>query len=546
MKKGSSVLMSRRRKASDLEKQDLEMNDDGWSRGRWTTEPQHQTSPVAGIDNPALRGELTFDDASPFEGAAFINREASDTLDPVEVPEPAEALDSTDIIEGHDDHAERAEAPVDPAVEAIEAAPEKEPEKADDDRQAGLLSIYFRDMSASSLLTKEREVELAKRMEVGKKGLDAVIKKTTSLWKKMVPADVNSSFTKGEISRQYLDAFVARLATDARRVRQIEDDIRTLKLRAGLRVEGVSTVGQRRVTTRKLTKTAKAAALARVEKARARVQDLRKETRHIAREVGMNPEELRDRAGTAVEARDLLDRAREDMIRANLRLVVFIAKRYVNQGLSLMDLIQEGNLGLMKAVEKFEYRRGYKFSTYAFWWIKQAMDRAIADKSRIIRIPVHMNEKYKKVSDAVRELTKAMGREPSSKEIARKMHMPVAKIKEILELVKDPIFFERNTEDDEGGGLLRFVSDDKVESPFEQAVNRDLTEKIQEALKTLSDKEERVIRMRFGIGEKHNYTLEEVGRVMQLTRERIRQIESKALKKLQHPLKSKKLREFLS
>ena len=545
MKRGSSVLMNRRRKASEMEKQDLEMNDDGWSRGRWSTEPQHRTSPVAGIDNPALRGELTFDDASPFEGAAFINREASDTLDPVEAPESADTQDATDIIEGHDDHAERAEAPADAAVETIEAQPEKEPEKADDDRQAGLLSIYFRDMSASSLLTKEREVELAKRMEVGKKGLDAVIKKTTALWKKMVPADVNNSFTRGEIPRQYLDAFVLRLAADARRIRQIEEDIRSLKLRAGLRVEGVP-AGPRRVANRKLTKAAKAAALARVEKIRGRVQDLRKETRHIAREAGMKPEELRDRAGAAVEARDLLDRAREDMIRANLRLVVFIAKRYVNQGLSLMDLIQEGNLGLMKAVEKFEYRRGYKFSTYAFWWIKQAMDRAIADKSRIIRIPVHMNEKYKKVSDAVRELTKAMGREPSSKEIARKMHMPVGKIKEILELVKDPIFFERNTEDDEGGGLLRFVSDDKVESPFEQAVNRDLTEKIQEALKTLSDKEERVIRMRFGIGEKHNYTLEEVGRVMQLTRERIRQIESKALKKLQHPLKSKKLREFLS
>ena len=545
MKRGSPVLMNRRRKASEMEKQDLEMNDDGWSRGRWTTEPQHRTSPVAGIDNPALRGELTFDDASPFEGAAFINREASDTLDPVEVPESAEAQDATDIIEGHDDHAERAEAPADAAVEAIEAQPEKEPEKADDDRQAGLLSIYFRDMSASSLLTKEREVELAKRMEVGKKGLDVVIKKTMALWKKMVPADINSSFTRGEIPRQHLDAFVSRLAVDARRIREIDDDIRLLKLRAGLRVEGVATA-PRRAPARKLTKVAKAAAAARVEKIRGRVQELRKEARHIARDVGMKPEELRERARAAVESRDLLDRAREDMIRANLRLVVFIAKRYVNQGLSLMDLIQEGNLGLMKAVEKFEYRRGYKFSTYAFWWIKQAMDRAIADKSRIIRIPVHMNEKYKKVSDAVRELTKAMGREPSSKEIARKMHMPVGKIKEILELVKDPIFFERNTEDDEGGGLLRFVSDDKVESPFEQAVNRDLTEKIQEALKTLSDKEERVIRMRFGIGEKHNYTLEEVGRVMQLTRERIRQIESKALKKLQHPLKSKKLREFLS
>ncbi|HKY32235.1 MAG TPA: sigma-70 family RNA polymerase sigma factor [Candidatus Polarisedimenticolia bacterium] len=514
-----------------MDKRDLEMNEDGWNRGDapWTGEGPHRSAATAGVDNPALRGELTFDDAPPFEGA-FIDREASDTLDPVETPEPAEAHEAA---EGSEEAAADASAD----ASADQAQPEKEPEKADDDRQAGLLSIYFRDMSASSLLTKEKEVELAKRMEVGKKGLDAVIRKSTALWKKVVPADVNSSFTRGEIPRQHLDHFVTRLAADARRVREIEAEIRSLKLRAGLRVEGVPAEAR---------KPKKALKGPRIEKIRAQVQDLRKEIRRVAREAGMTPDELRDRSAAALEARDILDHAREDMIRANLRLVVFIAKRYVNQGLSLMDLIQEGNLGLMKAVEKFEYRRGYKFSTYAFWWIKQAMDRAIADKSRIIRIPVHMNEKYKKVSDAVRELTKAMGREPSSKEIARKMHMPVAKIKEILELVKDPIFFERNTEDDEGGGLLRFVSDDKVESPFEQAVNRDLTEKIQEALKTLSDKEERVIRMRFGIGEKHNYTLEEVGRVMQLTRERIRQIESKALKKLQHPLKSKKLREFLS
>ncbi|HET6373255.1 MAG TPA: sigma-70 family RNA polymerase sigma factor, partial [Candidatus Polarisedimenticolia bacterium] len=376
-------------------------------------------------------------------------------------------------------------------------------------------------------------------MEVGKKALDATIRRSMHLWKKMVPADVSNSFTKGEIPRVHLDRFVNRLAGDARKIRDIGEEIRSLKLRAGLRVEGVASTKTRRPARRTVS-------AARVVKIRAKIQTLRNEIRRVARDTGMTPIQLSERAKMAIEGRELLDRAREDMIRANLRLVVFIAKRYVNQGLSLMDLIQEGNLGLMKAVEKFEYRRGYKFSTYAFWWIKQAMDRAIADKSRIIRIPVHMNEKYKKVSDAVRELTKAMGREPSSKEIARKMHMPVAKIKEILELVKDPIFFERNTEDDEGGGLLRFVSDDKVESPFEQAVNRDLTEKIHEALKTLSDKEERVIRMRFGIGEKHNYTLEEVGRVMQLTRERIRQIESKALKKLQHPLKSKKLREFLN
>ena len=531
MKTGNTVLMNRKRKPMAMNKQDLEINEDGWSRTQWGSEgPRSPAAPT--LDHPALRGELTFDDAPPFEGA-FIDREASDTLDPVEAPEVGEAL------EGAEDSAESvAEA----AADAAEAQQEKEPEKADDDRQAGLLSIYFRDMSASSLLTKEREVELAKRMEVGKKGLDAVIRKAISLWRRIVPADVNSSFTRGEIPRQHLDRFVNRLAADARGVADIEQEIRSLKLRAGLRVQGVAAPvrrGARKSARRPVTGP-------RLRKIRSRVEDLRKDARRIARESGLTPTGLRERAALAIESRETLDRAREDMIRANLRLVVFIAKRYVNQGLSLMDLIQEGNLGLMKAVEKFEYRRGYKFSTYAFWWIKQAMDRAIADKSRIIRIPVHMNEKYKKVSDAVRELTKAMGREPSSKEIARKMHMPVAKIKEILELVKDPIFFERNTEDDEGGGLLRFVSDDKVESPFEQAVNRDLMEKIQEALKTLSDKEERVIRMRFGIGEKHNYTLEEVGRVMQLTRERIRQIESKALRKLQHPLKSKKLREFLS
>ena len=533
MKTSNPVLMNRKRKTNEMDKHDMEMHEDGWNRGRWGGEAPPRTTAAVGVDNPALRGELTFDDAPPFEGA-FIDREASDTLDPVETPEPAEA------VEGAEDSTEVAEAAADAAADAHEAPQEKEPEKADDDRQAGLLSIYFRDMSASSLLTKEREVELAKRMETGKKALDVIIRKSISLWKKMVPSDINNSFARAEIPRQYLDLFVGRLSVDARRVREIEAEIRSLKLRAGLRVEGVPASAQRRPKgSVKLSRP-------RVEKIRGQIQDLRKEIRKVSRESGVKPEELKDRAHAALEARELLDRAREDMIRANLRLVVFIAKRYVNQGLSLMDLIQEGNLGLMKAVEKFEYRRGYKFSTYAFWWIKQAMDRAIADKSRIIRIPVHMNEKYKKVSDAVRELTKAMGREPSAKEIARKMHMPVAKIKEILELVKDPIFFERNTEDDEGGGLLRFVSDDKVESPFEQAVSRDLTEKIQEALKTLSDKEERVIRMRFGIGEKHNYTLEEVGRVMQLTRERIRQIESKALKKLQHPLKSKKLREFLS
>ncbi len=419
-------------------------------------------------------------------------------------------------------------------------AREDRPQKPDDDRQAGLLSIYFRDMSETQLLTKDREVELAKRMEQGKLGLNAVIRKGLHLWKSMVPPDVNKDFRNGEIPRHHLDPFVESLVRGASHIHSLREKIQYQKQRVSSASRVAAAGGRPRRIGGKIKVVANGA---KAEKIKVEIRKDQASIRAIAREMKLSVETVLDQADKALKSRDILDRAREEMIRANLRLVVFIAKRYVNQGLSLMDLIQEGNLGLMKAVEKFEYKRGYKFSTYAFWWIKQAMDRAIADKSRIIRIPVHMNEKYKKVSDAVRELTKTLGREPSPKEIARKMHMPVPKIKEILELVKDPIFFERNGDDDEGGGLLRFISDDKAISPFDQAITRDRTEKIEEALKGLSEKEGSVIRMRFGIGVQRNYTLEEVGREMGLTRERIRQIESKALKKLH---KSKKLRELLT
>ncbi|HET9480638.1 MAG TPA: sigma factor, partial [Candidatus Polarisedimenticolia bacterium] len=352
MKTGNPVLMNRKRKRSEMEGQDLEMNnEDGWSRGEWNG--PHRAGGTTGVDNPALRGELTFDDAPPFEGT-FIDREASDTLDPVEPVEAPEGHDGHDGNEGIEGAEETPESVADAAADAAEAQQEKEPEKADEDRQAGLLSIYFRDMSVSSLLTKEREVELAKRMEAGKKGLDSAIRRSL-LWKKIIPADVNSSFSKGEIPRHHLDIFINRLSGDARRIGEIEKEIRSLKLRAGLRVEGAPAPSRR--SRRKPVNGP------RVEKIRARVQDLRKEIRRIAREDGLKVEELKEKAVSASASREMLDRAREDMIRANLRLVVFIAKRYVNQGLSLMDLIQEGNLGLMKAVEKFEYRRGYKFST---------------------------------------------------------------------------------------------------------------------------------------------------------------------------------------
>jgi RNA polymerase primary sigma factor len=240
-----------------------------------------------------------------------------------------------------------------------------------------------------------------------------------------------------------------------------------------------------------------------------------------------------------------VDHARDALILANLRLVVHIAKKYLNHGISFMDLIQEGNIGLMKAVEKFEYERGNKFSTYAYWWIKQAIERAIADKARVIRIPVHVNEKIKKISRVSRELAETLGRKPTPPEIAKKLRMPVAKVEEILGVVQDPQALEDFGSDEESPGLLRFVADPNAPSPLEKTVDRELREKIEATLQVLNPREHEIIRLRFGIGREMPYTLEEIGRVMGLSRERVRQIEATALKKIQSAQESRSLREFL-
>jgi RNA polymerase primary sigma factor len=249
----------------------------------------------------------------------------------------------------------------------------------------------------------------------------------------------------------------------------------------------------------------------------------------------------------AREQKRHVDHARDALILANLRLVVHIAKKYLNHGISFMDLIQEGNIGLMKAVEKFEYERGNKFSTYAYWWIKQAIERAIADKARIIRIPVHVNEKIKKISRVARELGETLGRKPTPQEIAKKLRMPVAKVEEILGVVQEPQALEDvSSSDDDSPGLLRFVADPNAPSPLERTVDRELREKIKETLRVLNTREEEIIRLRFGIGREMPYTLEEIGRVMALSRERVRQIEATALKKIQSAQECGDLREFLT
>ncbi len=249
---------------------------------------------------------------------------------------------------------------------------------------------------------------------------------------------------------------------------------------------------------------------------------------------------------TAREHKRHVDHARDALILANLRLVVHIAKKYLNHGISFMDLIQEGNIGLMKAVEKFEYERGNKFSTYAYWWIKQAIERAIADKARIIRIPVHVNEKIKKIARVSRELGETLGRKPTPQEIAKKLRMPVVKVEEILGVVQEPQALEDLSADDDAPGLLRFVADPNAISPLERTVDRELREKIESTLRVLNPREEEIIRLRFGIGRDMPYTLEEIGRVMGLSRERVRQIEATALKKIQSAQECRDLREFLA
>jgi RNA polymerase primary sigma factor len=241
-----------------------------------------------------------------------------------------------------------------------------------------------------------------------------------------------------------------------------------------------------------------------------------------------------------------LDNARDALIVANLRLVTHIVKKYGNQGIPFMDLIQEGNIGLMKAVEKFEYERGYKFSTYAYWWIKQAISRAIADKARIIRIPVHITEKVKRVRKIAIELKEELGRAPTNKEIARKLRMSVKKVDEILGVVQDPQPLDTMGPDDEANGVMPFVSDHTAIDPLERTLDRELTTKMRDALAVLDEREEAVIRMRYGIGRKIRHTLEEIGKVLNLSRERVRQIEAIALRKIEGTEESQSLRGYLA
>jgi len=591
------------------------------------------------------KGFLTYDELNSTLPAEVVSSEQFGSImmmfgemdiEIVDAPEGERIKKARDTEEASE---EPEEADVEAGAGTGEENEKEEKEEKEIDLTPGALSrtddpvrLYLKEMGSVALLSREGEIEIAKRIEEGKKDIASVIygmpmtiefvlalcdqlKNGTIDVREIVPiVETEEEFEEEQIQRDYEELRVKTLEglnsvrkistslkslyevarhanSDPAKQKKIKKQIDTIRDQVVERMESVNLHGvlkdrmvqrvrelaiqirtsereivscQRRLgisgeagaeALKKLCRERKnflavkrktscsEEALTEIKKiyqaARSRIRQLETE------EALVSAEEIKDAVKHLDVAEEKVKRGKAELVEANLRLVVSIAKKYTNRGLQFLDLIQEGNIGLMKAVDKFEYKRGYKFSTYATWWIRQAITRAIADQARTIRIPVHMIETINKLIRTSRHLVQKLGREPTPEEIAERMDLPLDKVRKILKIAREPISLETPIGEEEDSHLGDFIEDKKAVSPLEAAIRYDLQRQINSALETLTPREEKVLRKRFGIGEATDHTLEEVGQDFEVTRERIRQIEAKALRKLRHPSRSKKLRSFV-
>lgn len=482
------------------------------------------------------------------------------------------------------------------------------------------IRMYLREMGTVCLLSREGEVEIAKRIESGKGEVLSIVLNCPSAVKEIINLglaikagkvdirDVTNEIDEEETNIEELEIQRERVLNLVERIKRNEEGIRRLarkkeepkrKIQSQIKkkqaeiIEYLKQINLRDIQINKIVQKMKQM-LSRVEKAENeilkieermgfsihearrlirklkskvlnekslirnrglnkadlkdmeyQIKSIKKKINRVEDECGLSSEQLRLAVKAIEIGEEKVREAKWELVKANLRLVISIAKKYTNRGLQFLDLIQEGNIGLMKAVDKFEYQRGYKFSTYATWWIRQAITRAIADQARTIRIPVHMIETINKMIRTSRYLVQEIGREPTPEEIAERMEMPLDKVRKILKIAKEPISLETPIGEEEDSHLGDFIEDKTIMSPQEAMINSRLADQTRKVLATLTPREEKIIRMRFGIDEKYDHTLEEVGQDFDVTRERIRQIEAKALRKLRHPSRAKRLRTFL-